>query len=503
MTRIKIIIYALFVFGQLSAKEIVVERPAFSVRNNDFFEIEKIVMDKNATTLHIRGYANWSGWNKVDRNIYLMVDGKEYPVQNFVNLESGKKIEVDENGEYSFSLIFPPIPAKTKRFDLCTRSKDWMIWDVELKSPKKNRKPSTAHIPDEFIKAAIIKEDGKGLEAPQWKAADARLKGVIAGFKPEMGQHGVVVFVSNMITGKSETYLTNVNADGTFELAVPMTVTQQVGFRVVGKGDKALVNDFIVLSPDEETRICFDLPAWFRKLTHQRYNEQIEPKILYFTGAHAEINNQYFDANYSHHIQKMTDACYGNDSIFKMTVPEYREHGMNARNRCFADLINNHPSLTRKTKEFFRIELDYHLAYYLYYIKQNMNLAYRRFHHISNPYTDTELILPHLDEDYFSYLNHLPLNHPVSLYFNNYAYALTWCRFFNIANDTNQKSLTDILESSEGLFFDLIKCQEVSASFERMTPLTEAHIKQLKQMKEPFFAEYIILLNEKLLTRIE
>ena len=57
---ILLILSALLIFGQLSAKEIIVERPAFSVRNNDFCEIEKIVVDKKATTVHLRGYS--SGW---------------------------------------------------------------------------------------------------------------------------------------------------------------------------------------------------------------------------------------------------------------------------------------------------------------------------------------------------------------------------------------------------------------------------------------------------------
>ena len=60
----------LVVLGQLSA-QVVVEQPAFSVRNNENFEIEKIVIDKKSTTLHVRGYMRgWQGRDKVDKDIY-------------------------------------------------------------------------------------------------------------------------------------------------------------------------------------------------------------------------------------------------------------------------------------------------------------------------------------------------------------------------------------------------------------------------------------------------
>jgi hypothetical protein len=205
------ILSVLVVLGQLSAKQVVVEQPAFSVRNNENFEIEKIVMDKNSTTLHVRGYTRgWQGRDKVDKDVYLIVGGKEYPGQYSVNLEDDKQIVFNEKREYTFSLIFPPIPAKTERFDLCTRAKDWMIWDIEVKKPKKNRTPSTAHIPNEFIKAAIIKDDGKGLEAPQWKVGFAWLKGFVAGYKPEMN-FCVEVSVKDIITAsRAESFFADV-----------------------------------------------------------------------------------------------------------------------------------------------------------------------------------------------------------------------------------------------------------------------------------------------------
>ena len=529
---ILIILNALLVVGQMSAKEIVVEQPAFSVRINNDLEIEKIVIDKNATTLHIRGYA--FGFADVDKDIYLNVGGKEYPLQHSENLEFEKKMDTDEKGQHVFSLIFPPIPAKTERFDLCTRAKDWMIWDVELKRPKKAGKPSIAHVPAEFIKAANIKDDGKGLEAPQWKAADGVLKGFFAGYKPEM-KLCVEVAPDNIIIGiRQESFFADVNDDGTFELSVPMLVTRQVQVNVVidnknklifseyiraGLGisgsnySKTLFSDYIVLSPDEETHVCFDLPAYFRKNANLRYDKQTDPKIFYFSGANAEINNTYFDADFRSYSIKTSSVR--NSMIFseivKMSPSEYKELVIDAKNQCIAD-INTNSSLTKKMKEFFSMNIDYLAANCLDDINITMNSAKimnMPGDTIKDPVTGRMIVTIRsvrserleLDKEYYSYLKDLPLNNPASLYFRYYFDKVNRGRFIRVNNEYT--SAADIIGTSEGLFFDLMKCHEFCGPFMNMTPLSEEKIEQLKQMKEPFYVQVITALNNKLLAKLD
>ena len=388
-TQILAILSILLIVGQMSAKEIVVEQPAFNVRINNDLEIEKIVINEKATTLHIRGYS--FGFVNIDKDIYLNIGGKEYPLQHSENLEFGKKMNTDEKGQHVFTLIFPPISAKTERFDLCNRAKDWMIWDVELKRTKKPAKLSIAHIPEDFIKAANIKDDGKDLEAPQWKAADAILKGLFAGYKPEM-KLCIEVAPDNIVMGsRQESYFADVNDDGTFELSVPMLVTRQVQVYVVSDNkDKLKFSelmrtgnrewlgfgfDYVVLSPDEETHVCFDLPAHFRKNARLRYDQQPNQKVFYFAGTNAEINNLYFDANYRSYSLKIMNAVPRPSPMsaepVEMTSSQYKERVLNAKNECIADM-NNNPSLTSKMKEFLRFSLDYEAAYYLNIISINL-----------------------------------------------------------------------------------------------------------------------------------
>jgi len=198
----------------------------------------------------------------------------------------------------------------------------------------------SAQIPDEFIKAAIIKDDGKGLETPQWKAANAKLKGVLAGYKPEM-KITIEVGNSDVITTIYERFFTDVNDDGSFELDIPMVTTQQNRFRIISKnGNEIYADSYIVLSPGEETRFCLDLSAFYSKEAGLVKNKQTAPKILYFAGKNSEINNLFFDADFEKYSNKLQDATFDN-KIAEMTALEFREYLMNVKNQCIADINSN------------------------------------------------------------------------------------------------------------------------------------------------------------------
>jgi len=523
--NILIILSILLLSGHVSVAEIVVEQPAFSVRINNDLEIEKIVISEESTILQVKRYA--FGLFNVDKEIFLKIGDKEYPLQHPENVEFGKMM----NREQIFTLVFPPIPVNTEHLDLCTRSKNWMIWDIELKRSENTGKPSTTHIPVEFIKAASIKDDGKGLEAPQWKAADGVLRGFFAGYKPEMDLCVEVVPDNIVMGGRGENYFADVNDDGAFELSVPMLVSRQVQVYVVhgnkdkltfieyikgGNYNKVLFNDYIVLSPDEDTHVCFDLPAYFRKNAKLRYDKQPDVKVFYFAGANAEINNMYFDADYKNYSSKLSSSIHSQTAmgeIANMTPPEVKELVINAKKQC-VDEINSNSRLTRKMKEFFVFNIEYFAANLLDDINSIMTQA-RMMNlpgdTIKDPATGQMIIRKsssslqvkrlELDKEYYSYLKDLPLNNAVSLYFRYYFDKLNRGRFIIINNE--RTSAAEIVGTSEGLFFDLMKCHEFCDSFDAMTPLSEANIALLQQMKEPFFIQVITALNEKILARIE
>ena len=409
-----------------------------------------------------------------------------------------------------------------------------MIWAIELKKTENTDKPSNVHVPAEFIEASNIKEDGKSLEAPQWKAADGILRGFFVGYKPEMDLC-VEVTPDNIIMGsRRENYFADVNDDGSFELSIPMFVTRQVQVYIVpgnkdkltfseyikagtgGNFNKILFNDYIVMSPDEETRFCFDLPAYFRKNAQLRYDKQTDAKVFYFAGANSEINNQYFDADYRNYFSKFSNSINNPNvisEIAKMTPSEFKEHVIKTKKQCITD-INANLLLTRKMKEYFIINIEYLAANYLDDINMTMTRAKMMnmpADTIKDPVTGQMRITRssgsvqveriELDKNYYSYLKDLPLNNPVSLYFRYYFDKVNRGRFIMTNNERTPAS--EIIGISEGLFFDLMKCHEFCDPFDKMTPLSESNIELLKKMKEPFYIQVITALNEKILARIK
>ena len=315
---------------------------------------------------------------------------------------------------------------------------------------------------------------------------------------------------------RQESYFADVNDDGTFELSIPMLVTRQVQVYIVpdnkdklifvdymraGNYNKVLFNDYIVMSPNEETHVFFDLPAYFRKNARLRYDQQTDPKVFYFAGANAEINNSYFDVDYKNYFPSLFRVI---NDVAGMTPLEYREHVINIKNQCVAD-VDNIPSLTVKMREFFKFNLGYHAANLLDDIRNNMMMADNIKQRNSGNMPASSGPMPvkqiELDKEYYSYLNDLPLNNPVSLYFRYYFDKVNRGRFIRVNNEYT--FVANIIGTSEGLFFDLMKCHEFCDPFMKMTPLSEEKIEQLQQMKEPFYAQVITAFNDKLLAKLE
>ena len=232
----------------------------------------------------------------------------------------------------------------------------------------------------------------------------------------------------------------------------------------------------------------------------------------------AEINNQLHDPalkiqNLRWHISNSVIDNRKNAELAKMTSSEYKERVLQAKEESITE-INANPALTLKMKEFLKMELEYYAANCLDNIKTNVKMARLREYHsytpgdtITDPATglktlifnpiDTEI---EPDMDYYSYLNHLPLNNPISLYFDEYANKLRQGRTITLQNE--QIPLSEITGFSDGLFFDLIKCREICGSL-HYKPLQEAQIEQLKQIKEPFFEQMILARNEAVIAKIE
>ncbi|MDR1896535.1 MAG: TlpA family protein disulfide reductase [Prevotellaceae bacterium] len=427
--------------GQLFAKEIVVERPAFNVRKSHHLEVEKVILNDTATILFMKGFHLPHYWIRISPEAYIRTEKGKYPVKYAQDIVLGKKTFTNDEGEHVFSLIFPPVDPKTERFDLDDGDGN-VIWDIELKAKKSAK--AAAGVPEEFIKASKIKDDREHLQKPVWKTDSATFKGRFAGYKPEM-TYSVNVYVHNPVTMNQETYGDTVRSDGTFDFSVPMPVTMQVTFTVESRENNLYLNHSVLLSPGEETRVCFHLPDYFRRTAKLRHDKRENLKYLYCVGANAEINNQIFDLNYADYVNKLHEAAV-DTVVAGMSAKEYKDHVIKAQNRCIEDLAKV-KNVTIKAMEFFTLGLGYAAAQELHHIKYNMEGAYRKAHNISRNERKTDFKAPKSDTAYYAFLRDLPLNDPVSLYYPHYGYTVNESTliYYYLSNNTGASITSEMI----------------------------------------------------------
>ncbi|MDR2037468.1 MAG: TlpA family protein disulfide reductase [Bacteroidales bacterium] len=430
--RKTVIIILLTLCGYLSAKDVVIENPPFSVRTVELLEVEKITITDTATILSMKVFTNPNWWIRVAKeSTYIEAGSVKYPARYAENLTFGEQTYSDDKGNYSFSLVFPPIDKKTEYVNF--KSDGWIIWDIELK-PKKKR--SITPVPEEFVRAAQIKDDNKPLVAPAWKQDTAIFSGVFIGYKPDLG-YKVNVYVDNILTDNQEEYNTDVNADGTFSFPVPMIVSTQVLFRVTYHNDEKIrLNDYILLSPGEKSEVCFHLPQYFRKDSKLRYDKDENAQYLYFAGANAEINNLTFLFDFPKLVQNI-NAIKQDAAIANMSASEYKDYILKVRDEGLEQIAGS-KQLTQKAKAFFSLELKYTAADRLYWTASVIEGAYKKAHGIDFQDPVPDSVRPVLDSVFYSYLRDLPLNDPVSLYFHTYGSMVNSTKYIDI----NRKRIT-------------------------------------------------------------
>jgi len=401
------IVVVIITISQTFAADIVVENPPFSVCSHSNVYITKVTMSEEATYLTMAVHHSPTSWIRMASDTYIRVNGKKYIVQSAEGVALDEEVYSDESGKTVFTLKFDPIASDAKQLDFIESDCEscFKIWGVELKS---NVLTNRLEVPQKIKEAAIVKEDGKSLEAPQLKAGNATLKGQLLGYLPEMNWK-INLYINNPITRKQEGLDVSVQEDGSFELQVPLITTMQVLFRT------PICNNYILLSPDKETDIYIDLQQKSCQELQHRVDKCPDSKYMYFSGANAEINNQMWDSNISDYYRN----TFYNQEMYKeivgMTAEQYKSYILDKVDVASREFSQK--GLTKKALEFAMIDLYFTAAYKLAYAKYDLENAYRITHNLTNREDKlTGYVAPVFDKSYYSYLKDFNINSNFSFY---------------------------------------------------------------------------------------
>jgi len=180
-------------------------------------------------------------------------------------------------------------------------------------------------------------------------------------------------------------------------------------------------------------------------------------------------------------------------------------------NKAIEELVQK--DLTKKAYEFAVINIHFVAINMLMSADYTLEEAYCRVHNLNYGDKMTGYTEPVFDKAYYSFLKDLSFNSPFSLYSSSFGYAVDYSKYLSKekiqidfpAKEKRRKQsyLAEILGTSQGIVFDMMNAQFYCDGFEECIPLTISELKELAQMKNSLYFNYINQKNNELLAQIE
>ena len=113
-------VFALMVsVGTYAQKTVVWEKPVVGYSQYNYFEIQKVELAKDRTSLYMSVTYPSDAWFRFSPQSYIEADGKRYGITGSDSIELGKEEYTSpQTMRKEFVLHFKPIPQKTKIFDM-------------------------------------------------------------------------------------------------------------------------------------------------------------------------------------------------------------------------------------------------------------------------------------------------------------------------------------------------------------------------------------------------
>lgn len=276
----------------LQAKERVIDRPPFCVRNTTSIEVSKVVISDTATVLHVYAKYRPHNWIQIAPESYLKDNnGETYQLRSGIGITPGKEFWMPESGEAEFQLVFPPLSANATSIDFTEGEKvenGFSIWGIELKG----KKLPMLLLPQE---AVVHKADASTeLPEPVIQYGKATVKGKLLDFRPNMGLPSEIVLWESAKGDLSEIVL-DIQPDGSFSTEAALVGTTPCSLYI--GGDEVL----FFMEPGKTTELYVNLREMSRR--NSKFHKQDKPygELAYINGplqvVAQEMNRELGDVN--------------------------------------------------------------------------------------------------------------------------------------------------------------------------------------------------------------
>ncbi|WP_297094664.1 TlpA disulfide reductase family protein [uncultured Draconibacterium sp.] len=476
---------ALFLFTISSfgvvAQTKTIRNPAYEFKNSGIYNVPKVVLNDTATllTIHCKFVPHW--WVQFNDNEAIR-DSKtkqEYKVKGIQGAVFGQQLWMPNSGDSTVVLVFPPLPASTKKIDYQSH-----IFGISLDPAQSGiRKPTTVSPAiDQWMKEQLARAPQAAMPNYQlstfFNEKPARLIGCIKGYDPRAGFSTGIVYAQNELTREEFPIVIKIEPDGRFEAEIPMIMpkhTMVVFDQRVGVPFYIEPGQTLCLVLDWEEFLTFD----------RRRNIRYQFNQIEFRGALASINQELMNYpasqfNYNEFDKKrksMAPLDFKVDQLasYQKDLDQYenylKEHTLSAKAQT---LLLNRIKLDNANKLFnYTMSRDY-------YAKQDG--------------TNKILKMP-IPEEYYDFLKSLSLNDPSLLicdefseFINRYEYCELFQKaqseFINNLNSNRPEPQKNILEYFDEEKIAISEEEREFLSISVKKQLTDDDMARLKQMED-------------------
>ena len=231
-----------------------------------------------------------------------------------------------------------------------------------------------------------------------FKKGNAVFRGLLKGYHPLMGETGMV-YVNNILTQEQESFLINIQPDGSFSVEFPMDHPQPVLVSIINRYEA------IFCEPGKTTFYYVNL--------HVKPEQEGEPQNL-FMGETARINSDLLALNLQirgFNIQNLLDRILDfSPGEFKSYFLDVKKKEMEALDQyCSTHLVS------KKAQQIKRMKIGFGASQHIFSYNMYRDHAYRTKHQVPRDQREIPLEKVVLPPDYHRFLNPDELNDPVSL----------------------------------------------------------------------------------------
>lgn len=461
-------LFLLLFFSVAVAQTKTINDPAYEFNKSGIYNVPKIVLTDSATllTMHVTFVPHWWVQFNDDEVIRDSDTKQEYKVKEIKGAVFGEYLWMPDSGDSTIVLVFPPLPASTRKIDYQNQIFGLLLDPTHTGSPKQlGISPDI----DKWLQEELDKASNTAMSNYElssfFNEKPARLIGCIKGYDPRAGFTTGMVYAQNDLTREDYPIVIKIEPDGRFEAEIPM---------VMPKHTWALFNERVMvpfyIEPGQTLGMILD---WDEFLTFdRRRNIRYQFNQIEFSGSLSSVNQELMGYPASQFNYEEYDKKRKTMAPLDFKADQLASY-QNELSR-FENYLTEH-TLSAKAQTLLRNKIMLASANYLF------NYTLSRDYYAQQDSTNEMLKMP-IPESYYDFLKPLPLNDPGLLVCNEFSEFINrfeYCELFSKAQSQYYKNLYSKRKKPEKSLLQYFDEEKIAITEEERKFLTLADKVQL------------------------